>query len=498
MTYTVQEASLTGIADAIRTKTKSEERLTFPDGFVEAIGSIKSGGGAAVAEKDVNFYDYDGTLVAAYTENEAKALKGLPTPPEHDGLTFQGWNYTLDEVNKYAEAADVGALYTTDDGKTKIYIDVGERKNVQLKLAQTLPKGVIVDWGDGVSKQSWNSTNSPLTFSHTYDNPGSYVITIQVLGECTITLGGGTSCFIDSAQTYNQETAVTIRRIYIGDGVKTLAVSAFSSCYDLEILSIPESVARISAEAMKSCRRLKHVTVPSAVTNIESRIFLGCSNLASVSLGPHIQEFSDAFTDCSSLRRIIVAGEYYVQENCVGAFSGCSALQTAVMSTTSPQVRYARRMFDGCNCLRKLVFHANVSGLGERAFCLSSLEKFEIPDSVVVDDGTVGHNFYQSYSLRECIMGSGCTVIPRNIFDSCYRLQRIECRGDVTSVSSGAINYCRSLKTLDLTHCSSVPSLTAAWYGTPDDLQILVPAALADEWKQATNWVTYADKIIGV
>lgn len=55
-----------------------------------------------------------------------------------------------------------------------------------------------------------------------------------------------------------------------------------------------------------------------------------------------------------------------------------------------------------------------------------------------------------------------------------------------------------SLKTLDLTHCSSVPSLTAAWYGTPDDLQILVPAALADEWKQATNWVKYADKIIGV
>lgn len=498
MTYTVQEASLTGIADAIRTKTKSEEKLTFPDGFVEAIGSIKTGGGAAVAEKDVNFYDYDGTLIAAYTEDEAKVLKELPTPPEHDGLTFQGWNHTLDEVHQYAEAADVGALYTTDDGKTKIYIDVGERRDVRLVLAQTLPKSVIVDWGDGVSKQSWNSTSSTLTFSHTYDSPGSYVITIQVLGECTITLGGGSSWFIDSAQTYNQETTVTIRRICIGDGVKALAASAFSSCYDLETLSIPESVIQIGAEAMKSCRRLKHVTCPPAVTSIGTRVFLGCSNLASVSLGPHIQKFADAFTDCSNLRQVIVTGEYDVQENCVGAFSGCATLQTAIMRTTSPQTRYARNMFNGCNCLRKVFFPASVSGLGERAFCLSSLEKFEIPDSVVVDDGTVGHNFYQSYSLRECIMGSGCTVIPRNAFDSCYRLQRIECRGDVTAVSSGAIGYCRSLKTLDLTHCSSVPSLTAAWYGTPDDLQILVPAALADEWKQATNWVKYADKIIGV
>ena len=89
MTYTVQEASLTGIADAIRTKTKSEEKLAFPDGFVKAIGSIKTGGGAAVAEKDVNFYDYDGALIAAYTEDEAKVLKELPTPTEHDGLTFQ-------------------------------------------------------------------------------------------------------------------------------------------------------------------------------------------------------------------------------------------------------------------------------------------------------------------------------------------------------------------------------------------------------------------------
>ena len=30
------------------------------------------------------------------------------------------------------------------------------------------------------------------------------------------------------------------------------------------------------------------------------------------------------------------------------------------------------------------------------------------------------------------------------------------------------------------------------------DCEIRVPAALADEWKAATNWSTYADHIVGV
>ena len=39
---------------------------------------------------------------------------------------------------------------------------------------------------------------------------------------------------------------------------------------------------------------------------------------------------------------------------------------------------------------------------------------------------------------------------------------------------------------------------TNAFNDISADCEIRVPAALADEWKDATNWSTYADHIVGV
>ena len=51
-------------------------------------GGGGSGGSSAASPKDVNFYDYDGTLVASYSLSEAQSLTALPDGPTHDGLTF--------------------------------------------------------------------------------------------------------------------------------------------------------------------------------------------------------------------------------------------------------------------------------------------------------------------------------------------------------------------------------------------------------------------------
>ena len=46
--YLVQAASLTTVADAIRSKGGTSDTLIFPDGFVAAISAIQTGGGAAL------------------------------------------------------------------------------------------------------------------------------------------------------------------------------------------------------------------------------------------------------------------------------------------------------------------------------------------------------------------------------------------------------------------------------------------------------------------
>lgn len=70
---------------------------------------------------DVNFFDYDGTLLYAYTWDEVKNLAELPAAPSHAGMTFKEWNYTLEDIKEQGTdtikgKADVGAVFVAGDG----------------------------------------------------------------------------------------------------------------------------------------------------------------------------------------------------------------------------------------------------------------------------------------------------------------------------------------------------------------------------------------------
>jgi hypothetical protein len=56
------------------------------------------------------------------------------------------------------------------------------------------------------------------------------------------------------------------------------------------------------------------------------------------------------------------------------------------------------------------------------------------------------------------------------------------------------------MKFYDFTSHTSVPTLanSNAFQGIPADCEIRVPAALYDEWIAATNWSTYASRIVAV
>ena len=70
----------------------------------------------------------------------------------------------------------------------------------------------------------------------------------------------------------------------------------------------------------------------------------------------------------------------------------------------------------------------------------------------------------------------------------------------VTSIGSSAFYNCYGVRYYDFTRHTAVPTLsnTNAFKNIVADCEIRVPAALADAWKAATNWSTYADHIVGV
>ena len=280
------DANLTVIADAIRTKGGTSEALVFPDGFVSAVQAIQAGGGGAIP-KDVNFYDYDGTLLYSYTLEEAQALTALPDAPTHDGLVFDGWNYSLENVKSLTRAMNIGAMYSTDDGTTRIYIHLEDgRTSPMLGIC---PNGTVtVDWGDGTEPDILTGTSLTTvkwTPTHNYASPGDYVIKLTVDGEAQ--LYGDSSAYTyayvlrysSTADSRNRVYQNSILKVEIGAGIR-IGNYAFRSCYSLSNIIISNGVTSIGNYAFQYCSSLSSIIISNGVTSIGDSAFHSCSGIA--------------------------------------------------------------------------------------------------------------------------------------------------------------------------------------------------------------------------
>ena len=256
---------------------------------------IQTGGGTSASPSDVNFYDYDGTLLYSYTIAEANTLTELPQPPTHDGLTFQGWNYSLEAVLSTTRRMDIVATYITSDGKTRLYITVPAnselglpppRNQVPIYFQQTVANGVTIDWGDGSPAESLPGTGL-VNATHTYATADDFIVTLSPEDECQLIIGSLSAygkCVMGSNQNDGIVYCNMLKRVEIGHRVSTIGGYAFQSCYSLSSVSIPDGVTRIETSAFQSCYSLSSVSIPDGVTSIGYYAFRNCYSLSSVSI----------------------------------------------------------------------------------------------------------------------------------------------------------------------------------------------------------------------
>ena len=287
---------------------------TLLDGYGAGGGGVVSEG---VAAKAVNFYDYDGTLLYAYTLAEARALTELPIPPEHDGLVFDGWNWELSEVNALTIPAEIGALYNTDDNATriKIYVDNFTNRTFAFKIDGLVSSvGMTVDFGDGSMEEYQGSG----TRSHTYENTGSYIVkiitnrtfvlssvespnndfvrAIEYSKKCSATqvnLGYNTQ-YVTVHSQFNikdgtafhtrckifprTSTTLTARE---DTGTKIISIPPTISSYgtygcmstQIARISVPEGIASVGNRAFRHCSWLRKAVIPSTITTIATQAF---------------------------------------------------------------------------------------------------------------------------------------------------------------------------------------------------------------------------------
>ena len=449
------DADLTTVANAIRTRGGTSDALSFPSGMASAVLAIPSGGGGGgttgfVYPKDINFYDYDGILLESWTLAELQTKTALPDYPTHAGLISQGWNWTLEALKTTNRKMNVGATYVTDDGSTRLYItiDVLGRTTMPLYFSQTVTNDVVIDWGDGSATETVEGTGAVNT-SHTYTSVGDFVIKLKSTTG-TMTLGDTTNSKNIFGINYETESSKRyllgrLKKVELNNSV--ILKIAFMGCWYLSSLLLSKGLTsnNFSSEPFSSAIP-KFIVIPSSFENIRSNMFDECY-LEGISLP-------------NSVKKI-----------------GISAFR----SSRCKEITLPNLLTDQNDAIDDYAFSQN-----------SYLENFFIPTIKYV----MQHSFNQCHRLQKVVISEGIEGIATQSFYNDYSLTNITIPSTVRFISQDAFRFCLAMKEYHF-KSTTPPSLSSTTSLTvPEDCIIYVPQGCAEAYKAATNWATYADKIM--
>ena len=339
-------------------------------------------------------------------------------------------------------------------------------------------------WDFGILAVVWGAHSIPSSENDfSYTGSGS-----------TATITGCTNAgIINIPQTINGKTVIAIgagafsnlygiTEIVIPATVKTIDISAFENCFDLqkityegsptyfgsingvlygdnnklllkypegktdESFTVPTRVDIIKSSAFKNNKFIKHITLPDEVGNdnyvgkIEAYAFYGCTSLESINLG-HVNYFErECFKNCQSLKSVT-----FEAENVWGigndAFLGCTSLESVTFLGNVSEIGY--QCFDSCASLESVQFAKNCDKLSSRAFSnCTSLKEIALPANL---EAIHTETFFACTSLEKVTMSSTITKIESDAFKSCVLLKEIYLHKEITSIGKGAFSGCVDL-----------------------------------------------------
>lgn len=441
------------------------------------INATYSQQGKIVPTKDVNLYDFDGTVLYSYTAEEFAALTAFPPLPAHDGLMAQGWNWTLDTAKTYVAAygcCEIGAMYVTDDGKTRAVIDIGDPESLKcvLKFQQSAANSVIIDWGDDSETETAAGTTA-VSVTHTYEAAGRYTVTLTVPEGATMVIGNnGTFQAGFVGQGVNGYVGRSIlKELYVGERVTGIAAQGLWQHTNLRVLSLPYGLTTIGSRGIEACIKLQALNIPRGVTTIDDYIFRCNYAMEVLTLPQGVTTFKSPCATCVALKRVTIPEG----PTAIGAQAFIRCFEATVINVPDSVQSFGLGCFESCYALRAI----------------------RVPTGVT----TIPHSFArQCHNLRSCELPEGVTKISELAFSANFGIDDFTIPSTVTSIDKFAFLYNDGAATFHVLPTTPPTLEPTAFTETNVGLVIEVPYSadhsVLDAYLAATGWSGKGDNIV--
>ena len=354
-----------------------------------------------------------------------------------------------------------------------------------LMLLSALPLG-IVDTAWAISSR--DTVVDSGTCGGTLNN--SQLMKWTLTSDGTLTISGEGNMFGAPWSQYKSK----IKKVVIGEGVKSISDNAFHyyenlrsvslpstltsigeaafwACSSLQSITLPNNLTHIGLNAFRACHSLTQVLIPASVTNIDGSAFECCTGLTDVVFEGNSLEFGSGatFYDCTSLKNVF--------------FNGTRADWTASRGSSGSVLPAAAQIYYKNDLISSGTCGDNSSG-NNTQWKLTKAGTLIITVGTGCTEGGIAdfaygkapwyQDIYDS-GIRCLIIGSGIKTIGSYAFADCTDLAEIIVPDGVISIGDGAFQQNSGAKRVVLP-----PSTVYIGHGALRDCSALTSVSLPD------------------
>ena len=306
----------------------------------------------------------------------------------------------------------------------------------------------------------------------------------------TLTISGEGNMFGAPWSQYKSK----IKKVVIGEGVKSISDNAFHYYENLRSVSLPSTLTSIGEAAFWACSSLQSITLPNNLTNIGLNAFRACHSLTQVLIPASVTSIDgSAFECCTGLTDVVFEGNS-LEFGSGATFYDCTSLKNVFFNGTRADWTASRGSSGSVLPAAAQIYYKNdliSSGTcGDNSSGNNTQWKLTKAGTLIITVGT-GYTeggiadfaygkapWYQDIydsGIRCLIIGSGIKTIGSYAFADCTNLAEIIVPDGVISIGNGAFLQNSGAKRVVLP-----PSTVYIGHGALRDCSALTSVSLPD------------------